>query len=161
MVLYDSFYSLHHVILHERYIASRYCWIKWPVDPMVEKPQIAILINGLWALFQPNVGMESLPEDTEWTWVWTSHGQSLKAFCSTWRDTCTEHRVLLEPHQATDKENEWLPQRLSPLVPPGVHVQRKIQWRKLFLEFCWAYFTFLSCLEHFSYFESDKAIWVK
>ena len=51
MVLYDSFYSLHHVILHERYIASRYCWIKWPVDPMVEKSQIAILINGLWALF--------------------------------------------------------------------------------------------------------------
>ena len=34
-------------------------------------------------------------------------------------------------------------------------------WRKLFLEFCWAYFTFLSCLEHFSYFESNKAIWVK
>ena len=29
-------------------------------------------------------------------------------------------------------------------------------WRKLFLEFCWAYFTFLSCLEHFSYFESNK-----
>ena len=56
--------------------------------------------------------MESLPEDTEWTWVWTSHGQSLKAFCSTWRDTYTEHRVLLEPHQATDKKNEWLPQRL-------------------------------------------------
>ena len=51
MVLYDSFYSLHHVILHERYIASRYCWIKWPVDPMVEKPQIAILINGLWAKY--------------------------------------------------------------------------------------------------------------
>ena len=22
-------------------------------------------------------------------------------------------------------------------------------WRKLFLEFCWAYFTFLSCVEHF------------
>ena len=39
----------------------------------------------------------------------------------------TEHRVLLEPHQATDEENEWLPQKLSPLVPPGVHVQRKIQ----------------------------------
>ena len=55
MVLYDSFYSLHHVILHERYIACRYCWIKWPVDPMVEKPQIAILINGLWALFQPMI----------------------------------------------------------------------------------------------------------
>ena len=42
MVLYDSFYSLHHVVLHERYIASRYGWIKWPIDPMVEKPQIAI-----------------------------------------------------------------------------------------------------------------------
>ena len=328
MVLYDSFYSLHHVILHERYIASRCSWIKWPVDPMVEKPQIAILINGLWALFQSNVvdkeqqtwrwlqlemhqqkmhseershhndskrqqfrklqvvsqdvlpcallmvnpwfwdaysrphkgqhphigqlvhhlpsSLQSIspsssnwtwwtwgratkrwvmlkpqaevplrqgswepdlglwnsrhqlyaipwtrrdcgtaqrghivphhskcvprwfhntfcntPEDTEWTWVWTSHGQSPKAFCSTWRDTYTEHRVLLEPHQATDKENEWLPQRLSALVPPGVHVQRKIQWRKLFLEFCWTYFTFLSCSEHFSYFESNKAIWVK
>ena len=34
-------------------------------------------------------------------------------------------------------------------------------WRKLFLEFCWAYFTFLSCVEHFSSFESNKAIWVK
>ena len=126
MVLYDSFYSLHHVILHERYIASSYCWIKWPVDPMVEKPQIAILINGL--SIRRDCGsaqrghsvphhsrclprcfhntfwrMESLPEDTEWTWVWTSHGQSLKAFCSTWRDTYTEHRVLLEPHQATDR----------------------------------------------------------
>ena len=66
MVLYDSFYSLHHVILHERYIASRYCWIKWPVDPMVEKLQIAILINGLWVLFQPNVVDK---EQQTWRWL--------------------------------------------------------------------------------------------
>ena len=65
MVLYDSFYSLHYVILHESYTASRYYWIKWPVDPMVEKQQIAILINGLWALFQPNV-----VDNEQQTWRW-------------------------------------------------------------------------------------------
>ena len=100
-ILYDSFYSLHHVILHERYIASRYCWIKWPVDP-----------DG-------------------------THTQNIESY---W------NRIK----QLIKRMNGC--HRLSPLVPPGVHVQRKIQWRKVFLEFCWAYFTFLSYLEHYSYF---------
>ena len=97
MALYDSFYSLHHVILHEphpytpevplrqgswepdlglwnsRHQLYAIPWIRRDcgtaqrghIVPHHSKCLPRWFHNTFWR-------MESLPEDTEWTWVWTS-----------------------------------------------------------------------------------------